>query len=175
MTQGLLCSPIPDSELQRINSFLTAFARRQAARIVDLPGGFAVYDDAFAHSRANNRAVIDTAFEPEVLPALAEEAPGHLPHRVISVLDDEVTMACAEPLVRAGYTHSTYPVMLQPVPVEPRSTAVLSRLVRKSPSGAVRPVDVRRASGRTAPHTRVDADVPRVFRVPVTIQVGRGR
>lgn len=47
---------MPNSELQRINSFLTAFARRQAGRIVDLPGGFAVYDDAFAHSRANTRS-----------------------------------------------------------------------------------------------------------------------
>ncbi len=108
---------MPNPELQRINSFLTTFARRQAARTVDLPGGFAVYDDAFAHSRANNQVVIDTAVDSGAVPAIAEEALGHLPHRLISVLDDEVAMACAEPLIRAGYTHSTYLVMLHAGPV----------------------------------------------------------
>ncbi|MFB7781787.1 GNAT family N-acetyltransferase [Streptomyces vinaceus] len=105
------------SELQQINSFLSAFAQRQAARIVDLPGGFAAYDDAFAHSRANNQVVIDTAVDSEALPAIAEEALGHLPHRLISVLDDEVGMACARPLIRNGYTHSTYLIMLHTGPV----------------------------------------------------------
>lgn len=108
---------MPNSELQRINSFLSAFARRQAARVVDLPGGFAVYDDAFAHSRANNQVIIDTAVDSEAVPAIAEEALGQLPHRMISVLDDEVGMACAETLIRAGYTHSTYLVMLHAGPV----------------------------------------------------------
>ncbi|MFF8912961.1 GNAT family N-acetyltransferase [Streptomyces sp. NPDC015032] len=108
---------MPTPELQRINSFLSAFARRQAAHVVDLPGGFAAYDDAFAHSRANNQVVIDTAVDSEALPAIAEEALGHLPHRLISVLDDEVGRACAEPLIRAAYTHSTYLVMLHTGPV----------------------------------------------------------
>ncbi|MEU7601835.1 GNAT family N-acetyltransferase [Streptomyces sp. NPDC041003] len=113
---------MPGSERQRIDTFLSAFARRQAARSVDLPGGFAVYDDAFAHSRANNQVVIDAPavdIDPEAVPALVEEALGYLPHRLISVLDDEAGTACAEPLIRAGYTHSTYLVMLHtgPVPV----------------------------------------------------------
>ncbi|URN14821.1 MULTISPECIES: GNAT family N-acetyltransferase [Streptomyces] len=108
---------MPSPHLQRINSFLSAFARRQAARTVDLPGGFAVYDDAFAHSRANNQVIVDTAVDPEALPAIAEEALGHLPHRLISVLDDEAGRACAEPLIRAGYTHSAYLVMLHTGPV----------------------------------------------------------
>lgn len=103
---------MPRPERQRIDAFLSAFARRQAARTVDLPGGFAAYDDAFAHSRANNQVVIDAAVDPDALPALAEEALGHLPHRLITVLDDEAGMACAAPLIRAGYTHSTYLVML---------------------------------------------------------------
>ncbi|MEU6553157.1 GNAT family N-acetyltransferase [Streptomyces sp. NPDC046915] len=108
---------MPSSELQRINAFLSAFARRQAARTVGLPGGFAVYDDAFAHSRANNQVFIDTAVDSEELPAVAEQALGHLPHRMISVLDHEVGMACAEPLIRAGYNHSTYLVMRHAGPV----------------------------------------------------------
>ncbi|WP_335933400.1 GNAT family N-acetyltransferase [Streptomyces sp. PTD5-9] len=108
------------SELQRIRAFLSAFARRQAAHTVPVPGGFAVYDDAFTHSRGNNQVVIDAStdasVDAEALPALAEEALGHLPHRLISVLDDEVGRACAEPLVRSGYTHSTYLIMLHAGP-----------------------------------------------------------
>ncbi|WP_030677240.1 GNAT family N-acetyltransferase [Streptomyces sp. NRRL B-1347] len=105
------------SERQRINAFLSAFARRQAARVVDLPGGFAVHDDAFAHSRMDNQVFIDAAVDAEALPALAEEVLGRLAHRRISVLDDATGTACAEPLIRAGYTHSTYLVMLHTGPV----------------------------------------------------------
>ncbi|WP_406405268.1 GNAT family N-acetyltransferase [Streptomyces sp. NBC_01643] len=110
---------MPSSELQRIKTFLSAFARLQAARTVDLPGGFAVYDDAFAHSRANNQVIIDTVVDSEALPAIAEEALRHLPHRRISIFDEEVGTACTEPLIRAGYTHSSHLVMLHagPVPV----------------------------------------------------------
>lgn len=98
--------------MQRISAFLSAFARRQAARTVEVPGGFAAYDDAFAHSRANNQVVIDAAVDPGTVPAIAEEALRHLPHRLVSFFDDETGTACAEPLLRAGYTHSTYVVML---------------------------------------------------------------
>ncbi|ALO11477.1 Acetyltransferase, GNAT family protein [Streptomyces venezuelae] len=108
---------MPSPELQRIHAFMSAFARRQAARVVDLPGGFAAYDDAFSHSRANNQVVIDTDVDTETLPALADEALGHLPHRLISVLDDATGAACAESLVRAGYTHSTLLVMVHEGPV----------------------------------------------------------
>ncbi|MEU8434399.1 GNAT family N-acetyltransferase [Streptomyces sp. NPDC029216] len=108
---------MPGSELHQITAFLTAFARRQAARTVDLPCGFAALDDEFALSYANNHLVVDGAAEPEALPALADEALGHLPYRLITVLDDETGKACAEPLLRAGYTHSTYLVMLHGGPV----------------------------------------------------------
>ncbi|MGW1273653.1 GNAT family N-acetyltransferase [Streptomyces sp. NPDC002491] len=107
---------MPHPEMQRINAFLSSFARRQAARVVDLPGGFAALDDDFAHSHADNQVVVDGAVDPEALPALAERALGHLPFRLISVLDDDVAVACAEPLARAGYTHSTLLVMLHTGP-----------------------------------------------------------
>ncbi|MFH7596135.1 GNAT family N-acetyltransferase [Streptomyces racemochromogenes] len=108
---------MPGSELPRIKTFLAAFARRRAARTVDLPGGFAALDDAFALSYANNQVVIDGAADPAALPALADEALGHLPYRLVTVLDDAVGQACAEPLVRAGYAHSVYLVMLHGGPV----------------------------------------------------------
>lgn len=102
---------MPRPELQPISAFLSAFARRQAAQTIDLPGGFAVLDDAFAHSHANNQVVIEGPAAPETLPGIADEALGHLPFRRISVLDDETGRACAEPLIRAGYTHSVQLVM----------------------------------------------------------------
>ncbi|MFJ8584639.1 GNAT family N-acetyltransferase [Streptomyces sp. NPDC093595] len=108
---------MPSSELHIINAFVADFARRQAARSVDLPGGFAVYDDDFAHSHADNQVFIDGAVDPEALPAVVEEALGHLPHRMVTVLDDATGTACAEPLVRAGYTQSSYLLMAHTGPV----------------------------------------------------------
>ncbi|MEU2155981.1 GNAT family N-acetyltransferase [Streptomyces sp. NPDC019396] len=108
---------MPSPELQRINAFLSAFACRRAAHVVELPGGFAVSGDAFAHSHADNQVVVDAAVDPEALPEIAEDALGHLPYQVISVLDDETGAACAEPLIRAGYTPSTCLVMLHTGPV----------------------------------------------------------
>ncbi|MFI5645204.1 hypothetical protein [Kitasatospora sp. NPDC051705] len=98
-------------ELERINAFLSTFARRQAHRTVDVPGGFAVFDDDFALSYANNQLVVDGTLRtvvPGALPALADEVLGGLPYRVVSVLDDEVARACAQPLAGAGYAHSRY-------------------------------------------------------------------
>ncbi|QLE70703.1 GNAT family N-acetyltransferase [Streptomyces rectiverticillatus] len=103
-------------ELRRIHAFLSEFARRQAGRTIGLPGGFAVRDDAFAHSRANNQVVVDGAVDPGALPALADEALGDLPYRLVSVLDDATGTACAEPLVQAGYRHSVYLIMLHSGP-----------------------------------------------------------
>ncbi|MFJ4845333.1 MULTISPECIES: GNAT family N-acetyltransferase [unclassified Streptomyces] len=107
-------------ELRQIRAFLTAFARRQAVRTVELPGGFAALDDAFAFSHGNNRVVVDGApgdVDPEALPALADDALAHLKHRAITVLDDATGTACAGPLTRAGYSHSAELVMLHTGPV----------------------------------------------------------
>lgn len=103
--------------MPRIRAFVAAFARRQAARTMELPGGFAALDDAFPASHGDNHLVLDGAVEPEALPALADEAMAHLAHRAITVLDDATGTACAGPLIRAGYTHSTELVMLHTGPV----------------------------------------------------------
>ncbi|WP_431959731.1 GNAT family N-acetyltransferase [Actinacidiphila sp. bgisy160] len=104
-------------EMPRIRAFVAAFARRQAARTVGLPGGFAALDDAYAYSHGNNHVVVDGAVDPGALPALADEALGHLKHRAITVLDDATGTACAGTLVRAGYTDSVELVMLHTGPV----------------------------------------------------------
>lgn len=107
------------SQMHQINTFLAGFARRRAARTVAFPGGFAALDDEFALSYSNNHVVVDGTPDPEALPALADEVMGHLSHRLITVLDDAAGEACAGPLVRAGYTRSTYLVMLHQGPVPP--------------------------------------------------------
>ncbi|MFF7725231.1 GNAT family N-acetyltransferase [Streptomyces sp. NPDC008001] len=118
---------MPTTELQRIKAFMLDFARRQAGRAVALPGvpeGFAVRDDVFALSRANNQLVVGGGpVDPGVLRALADEALGDLPHRLISVFDDEAGAACAAPLTEAGYRHSVCLVMLHAGPVRPAARA----------------------------------------------------
>ncbi|MFF4325312.1 GNAT family N-acetyltransferase [Streptomyces sp. NPDC001591] len=115
-----------DPRIPQITAFLSSFARRRAARTVPVPGGFAALDDEFALSYANNQLVIDAATDPEALPGLADEVLGHLPYRLVSVLDEQTGAACAGPLLRAGYTHCTYLVMLHggPVPAGGRSGEV---------------------------------------------------
>ncbi|MBC9712865.1 GNAT family N-acetyltransferase [Streptomyces sp. TRM66268-LWL] len=109
--------------LQQVDAFLSGFARRQAERIVELPGGFAVLDETFGHSRMNNQIYIDAPVAPEALPAVADEVLGHLPHRLITVLDDAIAEACAEELARAGYSRSAYLVMVHEGPVPPDGRA----------------------------------------------------
>ncbi|WP_371788797.1 GNAT family N-acetyltransferase [Streptomyces griseoaurantiacus] len=114
---------MPDSELHVVRAFLSAFARRRAARVLELPGGFAVYDERFRHSQDDNQVVVDGAVAPEALPGLAEEALGGLPYRLVSVLDDDIGTACAGPLVRAGYARSLRAVMRHEGPVPPGRSA----------------------------------------------------
>ncbi|MEU8759903.1 GNAT family N-acetyltransferase [Streptomyces sp. NPDC048659] len=92
-----------DAELRRLHGFIAAFTRRQAARTVPVPGGFAALDDAYALSHGNNHVLIDGPTDPEALPAVADEALAGLPHRAVYVLDAATGDACAEPMARAGY------------------------------------------------------------------------
>ncbi|UCM86956.1 GNAT family N-acetyltransferase [Streptomyces marincola] len=100
------------ARLTAIRAFLAAFARRRAARTVDVPGGFAELNDDFAHSRADNRLVVDGPVDPRALPGLADEALGHLPHRLITVLHEETGVLGAPGLLAAGYASATHLVML---------------------------------------------------------------
>lgn len=94
-------------DLRRIARFRAAFARRQAERVVEFPGGFAVLCAEFAASHEHNQLVVDGAPPPAGLPAQAERALGHLPHRRITVLDDGYAALCAPALRAAGYARET--------------------------------------------------------------------
>jgi len=112
-----------DPELRRIHGFLSAFARRQAERTVEIPGGFAALDDTYALSRADNHVLIDGPTDPEALPARVEEVLAHLPHRAVYVTDAATAEACAGPLARAGYTRTAVDLMLHTGPVPERGGA----------------------------------------------------
>ncbi|MFB7540884.1 GNAT family N-acetyltransferase [Streptomyces zaomyceticus] len=105
-----------DAGLRRIRTSLSAFHRRQAGRTVDFPGGFAALDDLYTHSRGNNHLLVDGETDPEALPARAEELLGHLPYRLLFVVD-EVAAACRGPLERAGYVHTAIDLMRHTGPV----------------------------------------------------------
>ncbi|MGA5868699.1 GNAT family N-acetyltransferase [Streptomyces cinereoruber] len=111
------------AELPRIHRFLSAFYRRQAARTVDFPGGFAVFDEAYPLSRGNNHVLVDGEADPGALPALVDELTGHLPYHQAYVLREEVAAACREPMARAGYRHSVSLLMRHTGPVPARGGA----------------------------------------------------
>ncbi|MEU9855883.1 GNAT family N-acetyltransferase [Streptomyces sp. NPDC047974] len=110
-------SVVDPAELRRIHGFVSAFTRRQAARTVDFPGGFAALDDAYALSHGNNHLLVDGPTDPEALPGRADELLAHLPHRTVYVLDGPTAAACAQPLTRAGYTCATVLLMRHEGPV----------------------------------------------------------
>jgi N-acetylglutamate synthase-like GNAT family acetyltransferase len=109
---------MPHPELSRVHAFLVAYDRRRAGRTVEVPGGFAVFDEAFPASHGDNHLVLPGAVgDPEGLPALADKVLGHLAHRTVHLYDDETGAACVDPMVRAGYEHSGDLVMLHTGPV----------------------------------------------------------
>ncbi|MGO4633562.1 GNAT family N-acetyltransferase [Streptomyces sp. 2RAF24] len=117
-------TPAPDAaELRRIHAFLSSFTRRQAERIVPVPGGFAALDDTYALSYGNNYVLIDGPTDPEALPGHADAAMAPLAHRAVYVLDAATGEACAEPLARAGYTLTRTVVMRHTGPPPERGGA----------------------------------------------------
>lgn len=115
-------------DLHRIASFRAAFARRQAGRVVGFPGGAAVLNSAYAASHEHNQLVVEGPVTPEDLPGIADRTLGHLPHRRISVLDDEFGVLCAPVLRAAGYEHESELVMRHtgPAPVPDPSAEIVT-------------------------------------------------
>ncbi|WP_123562885.1 GNAT family N-acetyltransferase [Kitasatospora cineracea] len=99
--------------------FRRAFARRQAAEVVEVPGGFAVLSEEFRYSHEHNQLVLDAPPSGVDVAGLAEDVLGHLEHRRISVFDDASALALAPGLAAAGYRHETEVVMVHRGPVPP--------------------------------------------------------
>ena len=111
-------SPVPAAELARVRAFLADSARRQAPRVLELPGGFAVLNAELPHSRVDNQLFVDRAVpDPDALPALVDRALDGLAHRLVTALDDRAGEALAGPLSRAGYEHTVDLLMVHRGPV----------------------------------------------------------
>ncbi|WP_042374361.1 GNAT family N-acetyltransferase [Streptacidiphilus neutrinimicus] len=119
-------------EIAPIERFLSTFARRQAARTEDFPGGFAVRNGAYTRSHDNNQLIVDAATEPALLAARADALLDGLEHRRITVLPDAVARACAPALAAAGYDHAPELLMVhrgpRPAPAVPAEPVTLDDL-----------------------------------------------
>lgn len=108
---------MPTSELQRTHAFRTAFARRQATEVREVPGGFLVLNETFPLSYEHNQLHLDGPVDPAALPGLADQLLADHDHRQLTVYGGELGAACAPVLVAAGYQHMTEVVMVHRGPV----------------------------------------------------------
>lgn len=117
-----------DADLARALRCTDEINRRQATRIIEVTGGYAVFNADFAASYDNNKLVLATAPDPAV--ALAEcdrlLSEAGLSHRLAFVNDDQDGMACAAAFVAAGYQHETQLLMKHkgPAPQAPSGVEV---------------------------------------------------
>lgn len=130
---------VSHSDLQRVQDFLLSFARRQAGEVREVPGGFLVRHEGYARSHEHNQLHIAGPVGPETLPVVADAAMSDLPYRRITVHDDDLGLACAPVLGRAGYRHATEVVMVHTGPVPPEPGAeVVERDLGPDPYGPLR-------------------------------------
>jgi GNAT superfamily N-acetyltransferase len=80
--------PAPDDALGRALAFLTSLPVRRAAGVGDVPGGIAVLDPDFPHSRDNNRLVLSSPVDAATVEAAAAEVAGNAgwPHRAAGLM-----------------------------------------------------------------------------------------
>ncbi|MER5636612.1 GNAT family N-acetyltransferase [Kitasatospora sp. NPDC002227] len=123
-----------NDQLRAVSEFLCTFSRRQAATVVEAPGGFAVLDERYPHSQADNQLMLHGPVDPELVPELAERLLGHLPYRRIGVADQELGQACVPALTRAGYHHGTVLVMAHSGPTPPAGPAEVVGLAELRPA-----------------------------------------
>jgi ribosomal protein S18 acetylase RimI-like enzyme len=97
------------SPFARATGFLADFARRQAAQVRDVPGGFAVLSPEYAASYIHNRLILTAPADPAAVVAAADEVLGGagLPHRWVDVFVD----IDGAPFETAGYQPSENLVM----------------------------------------------------------------
>ncbi len=104
---AITADPARAATLARILAFQVEFARRQATRIIDAPGGFAVLNDEAPVSYEHNRLLVTGPVDPGAVLAAADQILGGsgLAHRQVSVHDDALGQAFVEPFADAGYEH----------------------------------------------------------------------
>ncbi|MEV4560152.1 GNAT family N-acetyltransferase [Kitasatospora sp. NPDC049285] len=123
-----------EQTLRTALEFRRRFARRQAAEVVEVPGGFAVLHAEFGYSHEHNQLIVDAPPSGTDVAAQAERVLGHLGHRRIAVFDDAYGRAAAPLLVAAGYRHETEVVMVHQGPVPPGGGAEPVELAELAPA-----------------------------------------
>ncbi|MFD7310354.1 GNAT family N-acetyltransferase [Promicromonospora sp. NPDC059942] len=135
--------------LDLVRDFLRDVERRQAERVVDLPGGFAVLSPRYAASHDHNKLCLRGAVAAPDALRLADDVLGGagLGHRLVVVDDDDLGAAFAGPFEQAGYAHDVELVMVErgalpaasrrPVAVEPVTADDLADMERRDWRGAL--------------------------------------
>ncbi|MFJ5925277.1 GNAT family N-acetyltransferase [Kitasatospora sp. NPDC092948] len=106
-----------EESLRTALEFRRGFARRQADKVVELPGGFAVLSETYGYSHEHNQLILDVPPSGVDVAGLAEEVLGHLGYRRIAVFDEAAAQALAPGLVAAGYQQEVELVMVHRGPV----------------------------------------------------------
>jgi uncharacterized protein (DUF952 family)/GNAT superfamily N-acetyltransferase len=80
--------PAPDDQLARALTFDTSLPVRRAVGVGDVPGGVAVLDPDFVHSKDNNRVLFTAPVDAAAVIATTEEVGGNAgwPHRAAGLL-----------------------------------------------------------------------------------------
>lgn len=104
---------MPPADLDAAVAFLRAFARRRAARVVQVPDGFAVLDADYPMSYDHNKLIVTGGPAPAEILATADRVLGGagLDHRQVVIDDDGHGMECAAAMRDAGYSHEINLVM----------------------------------------------------------------
>ncbi|MFG2915316.1 GNAT family N-acetyltransferase [Kitasatospora sp. NPDC048298] len=110
--------------LARVTTFRSAFARRQAAELLELPefpGVFAVRDAEFARSEEHNQLIVEgPGTDPAMLPELAARWLGRRRRYRITVLDPDSGERAAPVLTAAGYERESAVILARPTDGCPR-------------------------------------------------------
>ncbi len=120
--------PAPDDALGRGLAFFTSLPVRRAVGVGDVPGGVAVLDPDFPHSRDNNRLVLTAPVDAGTVEETAAEVAGNAgwPHQAAGLLWPDSDAVAAE-LVGRGWEAEQLLMMARPAgpaPDGPRGDVV---------------------------------------------------
>jgi uncharacterized protein (DUF952 family)/ribosomal protein S18 acetylase RimI-like enzyme len=107
--------PAPDDALGRALAYFTSLPVRRAVGVGDVPGGVAVLDPDFAHSRDNNRLLVTEPVDADSIEAAAAEVAGNAgwPHRAAALFWPDADAVAAE-LGRRGWDVEEVLLMARP-------------------------------------------------------------
>ena len=107
--------PAPDDVLGRALAYYASVPVRRAVGVGDVPGGVAVLDPDFAHSRDNNRLVLTEPVDAATIEAAAEEVGGNAgwPYLAAALLWPDAAEVAAE-LGRRGWATEELLLMARP-------------------------------------------------------------